>query len=160
MKTTLKIATLLLAALALTAVVGCETDSGKTKTITSSEGGGDGATVEEVAEPTSSTPEGSYKLASCELDLGGSINSYKLIGSVRVQNTGDVPINAVVSYKWLLGDGGEVKAADQKVSNLAGGKRKLIFFSEKVSQDVGGSFQDHPGYFNSKNCKANAKITG
>lgn len=34
------------------------------------------------------------------------------------------------------------------------------FFSEQVSQDVGSSFQDHPGYFRGKNCVTNAKITG
>jgi hypothetical protein len=91
-------------------------------------------------------------MSSC--DLGSDDD---LIGSVELENTGNVDAEFTVSFTWLLGDGGKIEADDETYT-LVPGRTKLVFFKESADIDTQLSFQDHPGYFDSTNCKAKASI--
>jgi hypothetical protein len=98
-------------------------------------------------------PKGKFGLASCNL---GSPDG--LIGSTEVDNTGEVPLTARVTFKWQLGDGSFIEAEPKKTSVRVGGS-KLVFFSAPADIDTQLSFQDHPGYFKGpNNCKTSATI--
>ncbi len=53
--------------------------------------------------------------------------------------------------------GGRIEAKDKRV-DLEPGREKLVFFSQTVGLDTALNFQDHPGYFDSTNCKTKAAI--
>lgn len=99
-------------------------------------------------------PRVNYQMASCDLQIG---DSYALIGSTKVVNTGSLRAEVGVSFQWQLGDGSWITAEDKKV-NVSVGREKLVFFSVPVPQETGSSFQDHPGYFDSDNCRTKTKI--
>lgn len=109
-------------------------------------------------EPESTEPEGKYVLTSCDIELSSGLYAADtLIGSARVINSGDVSLDATVTFAWLLGDGSKVKAEPKHIT-LGTGQRKLVFFSAKTQQT--SLFQAHPGYYNGKNCKTVTEITG
>jgi hypothetical protein len=147
---------ILLTVLAGVLLVGCTETGSNSKPIEGSNDNGGASTAEEAETPTSTgEPDVRYKITVCNLDVGKS--GYTLFGSVRVANTGEVPIDAEVTFSWLLGDGGKLEATPRRVKNLDG--NTLVFFGEKVSREVAGSFQAHPDYFYSRNCAANAEIS-
>jgi hypothetical protein len=98
-------------------------------------------------------PEGDYELASCDLQLG----PYQVIGSTRLENTGAVPAEIEVTFTWLFGDGSKQEAEPKAVA-LAAGAEELVFFKHPVTLNEASSFQDHPDYFDSSNCKTRATI--
>jgi hypothetical protein len=116
-------------------------------------------TVEEVTTTESVDPEpkGSYQIASCDADLKIQ-GQDSLIGTMRVKNTGDVTLDARVTFGWILANGSKISATPKTVKGLAAGKSKLVYFEHPATLDEVGSFQSHPGYFNSKNCRGKALI--
>jgi hypothetical protein len=98
-------------------------------------------------------PKGTYRIASCDL---GSHN--ELVGSVRINNTGDVPLTAKVPFAWELEDGSTIPAQTQSEKLEEGGTR-LVFFSVDVGLNTQLAFQGHPGYYRSSNCDSKVEIT-
>src|SRR5687767_15016541 len=123
---------------ALVVVVGCANTGGKKKDAQQSDD-----TSEAASEETSGEPDGSYKLQSCN-----NSGSKELVGSVRVQNEGDVPLTATIPFSWQLDDGSTIEGETQTI-DLEPGKSKLVFFSQNVGLNTVLKFQGHPGYFNS-----------
>jgi hypothetical protein len=74
-----------------------------------------------------------------------------------VQNTGDVEGTYDITFAWLLGDGRKVEA-EPKTITLASGRRRLVFFRHPSDIDEVLNFQDHPDYFDSKNCRTRVSI--
>jgi hypothetical protein len=74
-----------------------------------------------------------------------------------VENTGTVPMEVEVTFRWLYGDGTNEDASAKTVTVGVGGE-KLVFFKHPATIDEIGSFQDHPDYFVSGNCKTDATI--
>lgn len=102
-------------------------------------------------------PKVNHQMASCDLHIGSGLDDYELIGSTEVMNTGSLDAKVSVSFRWQLGDGSWITAED-KTAKVGVGREKLVFFSVPVPQETGSSFQDHPRYFDSDNCKTNAVI--
>ena len=91
--------------------------------------------------------DGTYKMMSCDLGSGNF-----LIGSVEIENTGNVDAAVTVSFTWLLGDESKIDGQDETYI-LPPGRHKLVFFREDVSLDTALNFQDHPGYWDSRTAK-------
>ena len=111
------------------------------------------------ASPTEApNPSGKFGLASC--DWSGNYSEKGYVGSVRVTNTGNVPIEVKVEFAWLMGDGSKL-TTDPKTVGVKTGADKLVFFTHQATLSgpyAVGLFQDHPDYNKSKNCKAKATI--
>jgi hypothetical protein len=113
----------------------------------------DGTPVEDVVvEEPDPVPDGDYAIASCDTGAAES-----LVGSVRIENTGEVPLVARVPFKWQIEDGSFIEAETAK-ETLEPGKSRLVFFKESVGIDTVLAFQGHPGYFDSTNCRSKVKI--
>jgi hypothetical protein len=123
----------------------------------------DNKKAEQVSEDTSEqvseepevdpNPEGEFRIASCDLGSGN-----ELVGSVRIMNTGDVPLTAEVPFSWELEDGSTIDAETQQ-EELGASKSRLVFFNVPASLNEQLAFQGHPGYFRSKNCASKVQIT-
>jgi hypothetical protein len=105
--------------------------------------------------PVNSEPSGKYGLRSCEEQSVG--NSYQLVGSTEVTNDGEVEATYEISFTWLLGDGTKVEAAPKSIT-LAPNRNRLVFFRHPSNIDQVLNFQDHPDYFDSKNCRTKVTI--
>jgi len=111
--------------------------------------------------PTPDEPvvkDGKFEVASCDWNGQDGANS-KLIGSVRVKNTGNVAIDVRIEFAWLYGDGTKNEATPRTVT-VGVGQSKLVFFTIYASQaDIEG-LQSHPDYMGGTPCKATANIIG
>jgi hypothetical protein len=106
-------------------------------------------------EPVPPKPSGKYGLASCdEQSTGGG---YQLAGSTEVTNDGEVEATYEITFAWLLGDGTKVEAKPKTIT-LAPDRSRLVFFRRPSSIDQVLNFQDHPDYFDSKNCRTRVTI--
>lgn len=109
-------------------------------------------------EPEPEEPEikdGKFGLASCDLHL--DFDNPQLLGSTEIANSGNVPIDVEITFKWLMGDGSKLEA-ESKVARVAVNKDKLVFFKVPITTDQVSLFQNHPKYYDSDNCKTNATI--
>jgi hypothetical protein len=103
-------------------------------------------------------PEGRFGLASCDIELSSDLYGQNyLMGSTEVINTGGVPAMIRTTFKWQLGDGTFIKA-QPKQTRLRTGAEKYVFFKVPVASEQISSFQSHPAYMESGNCKTNATI--
>lgn len=131
---------------------GCADTGGKKKDAAQSDDPSEEASADE--SESSGEPDGAYRLASC-----ANSGTKELVGSVRVQNEGDVPLTATIPFAWELDDGSTIEAEPETV-DLEPGSSKLVFFSQDVGINTILKFQGHPGYFNSKNCASKVEISG